>query len=185
MRTVALSAAALVLPLALTACGSDNGHDVASDATPTSATSTPTPSPTASATASPTASPTSSPTSSPTVGSYPAFAPTDYTFTLSVGCFCMDSGTPITVTVVDGKVITAVYAKDSTGRGGASAGKPADQRYWMTINDIIAKANDTTADRVTVDWPAGQDYPNQVFVDQHKDMADDEISYTITDVHLS
>jgi hypothetical protein len=172
MRRFALSAAVLVLPLALTACGADGGHGAASDPAPTSATSTPTPSPTA------------SPTVAPTVGSYPDFAPTDYSYTLSVGCFCMDTGTPITVTVAGGQVVKAVYTKGSTGRGGSHAGEPADQRYWMTINDIIAQANDTTADHVTVDWPAGQDYPNQVFVDQHKDMADDEITYTISDVQL-
>jgi len=170
MRPLALSAAALLLPLALTACGSDaGGNDAASDPAPTSATSTPTPSPTV----------------SPSAGSYPEFAPTDYTYSLSVGCFCMDAGTPITVTVVDGKVVKAVYAKADSGRGGANAGDPADQRYWMTINDVIALANDTKADRVTVDWPPGQDYPNQVYVDAHKDMADDEISYTIADVQVS
>jgi len=170
MRHLAVSAAALLLPLALTACGSDdNGHDVASDPAPTSATSTSTPAPTA----------------SPTVGSYPEFAPTDYTYTLSVGCFCMGSGTPITVTVADGQVVKAAYSQDDTGRGGTSAGEPADQRYWMTINDVIAQANDTKADHVIVDWPAGQDYPNQVTVDQHKDMADDEIYYTIADVQVA
>jgi hypothetical protein len=174
MRGLALSAAALLLPLGLAGCGSDdNGHEVASDPAPTSATSTPTP------------TPTESPTSSPTVGSYPEFAPTDYTYTLSVGCFCMGSGTPITVTVADGQVVKATYTQDDTGRGGTSAGEPAEQRYWMTINDVIAKANDTKADHVTVDWPAGQDYPNQVSVDQHKDMADDEIYYTIADVQVA
>ncbi|HET6940226.1 MAG TPA: DUF6174 domain-containing protein [Nocardioides sp.] len=168
MRPFALSAAALLLPLALTACGSDDGH-VASDPAPTSATSTPTPTPTA----------------SPTVGSYPEFAPTDYSYTLGVGCFCVGAGAPITVTVADGQVVKAVYAQDDTGRGGTSAGDPAEQRYWMTINDVIAQANDTTADQVTVDWPAGQEWPNQVSVDQHRDMADDEIYYTISDVQVT
>jgi hypothetical protein len=170
MRGFALSAAALLLPLTLTACGSgDDGHDVAPDPAPTSATSTPTPTPTA----------------SPTVGSYPEFAPTDYTYTLGVSCFCMGAGAPITVTVADGQVVKAVYAQDDTGRGGAHAGDPAEQRYWMTINDVIAQANNTQADQVTVDWPAGQEYPNQVSVDQHRDMADDEIYYTISDVQVS
>jgi Family of unknown function (DUF6174) len=168
MRPFALSAAALLLPLALTACGSDDGN-VASDPAPTSATSTPTPTPTA----------------SPTVGSYPEFAPTDYSYTLGVGCFCVGAGAPITVTVADGQVVKAVYAQDDTGRGGTSAGDPAEQRYWMTINDVIAQANDTTEDRVTVDWPAGQEWPNQVSVDQHRDMADDEIYYTISDVQVT
>jgi hypothetical protein len=160
----------MLLPLGLAGCGSDGGaHDVASDSAPPSATSTPTP----------------TPTTSPTVGGYPEFAPTDYTFTLSVGCFCMDSGTPITVTVADGQVVKAVYAKAATGRGGAQSGDAVDQRYWMTINDVIAEANDTTAQKVKVDWPDGQDYPDQVYVDKNKQVADDEISYKIDDVEVA
>jgi hypothetical protein len=173
MRAVALSAAALLLPLALAGCGSDDG-EVAADPAPTSSTSG-----TSSAT------PTASPTASPTVGSYPEFAPTDYTFQLTVGCFCMGAGAPIVVTVTDGEAVGAAYAQDDTGRGGAQAGDQADQRYWMTINDVIAAANNTSAQKVTVDWPAGQEYPNQVFVDKNKQVADDEISYSIQDVQVA
>ena len=171
MRKVALSAAVLLLPLGLAGCGSDGGsHDVASDSTPTSATSTPTP--------------TTAPTAA-TAGSYPEFAPTDYTYTLGVGCFCMDSGSPITVTVADGEVVKAVYAKDAIGRGGAQAGEAVDHRYWMTINDVIAEANNPKADHVTVDWPGGQDYPNQVSVDPNRETTDDEVFYTISNVQVA
>ena len=95
MRSFALSVAALLLPLSLAACGSsDDGDDVATDPGPT-ATSTPTPSPTA----------------APTVGTYPEFEPTDYTFELTVSCFCMDAGEPVVVTVADSEVVSAVYAE--------------------------------------------------------------------------
>jgi hypothetical protein len=172
MRPFAVPVAALLVPLALAGCGSnDDGDDVASDPAPTSATGSPTP--------------TASPSASPTVGSYPEFAPSDYTFQLSVGCFCLGTGAPIKVTVADGKAVGAVYAQDDSGRGGAQAGDPADQRYWMTINDVIAEANNTTAQKVTVDWPAGQEYPDQVYVDKNKQVADDEISYSIQDVQVS
>jgi hypothetical protein len=168
MRSLALSLAALLVPLALVACdSSDDGDDVATDPAPTTATSTP------------------SPTAEPTVGTYPEFEPTDYSFELTVSCFCAGGGTPITVTVAEAEVVGAVYTTDSTGRGGAKAGDTADQSYWLTINDIIDKANDTEADQVDVDWPAGQDYPNSVFVDSHKTMADEEVSYTIADVVVS
>jgi hypothetical protein len=168
MRSLALSVAALLVPLSLAACGSSNdGDDVATDPAPTTATSTP------------------GPTAAPTVGTYPAFEPTDYTFELTVSCFCAGAGAPITVTVEAAEVVGAIYAADDTGRGGAQAGDPADQSYWLTINDIIDKANDTKADRVDVDWPAGQDYPNSVFVDSKKTMADEEVSYTIADVVVS
>jgi Family of unknown function (DUF6174) len=167
MRSIALSAAALLLPLSLAACGSgDDGNDVATDPAPTSATSTP------------------SPTAAPTVGTYPEFEPTDYTFELTVSCFCMGAGVPIEVSVANAEVVGAVYGMDDTGRGGTKAGDPADKSFWLTINDVIAKANDTHAAQVQVDWPAGQDYPNSVSVDSDKQMADDEVSYTIAKVEV-
>ena len=111
MRSLALSVAALLLPLSLAACGSsDDGDDVATDPGPTTATSTPTPSPTA----------------APTVGTYPEFEPTDYTFELTVTCFCMGAGVPIVVTVADAEVVGAIYASESGGRDGES--RPATRR---------------------------------------------------------
>jgi len=168
MRPLALSLAALVLPLSLAACGSDDdGDDVASDPAPTTATSSP------------------SPTAEPTTGTYPAFEPTDYTFELGVQCFCAGAGVPIEVTVLDAEVVGAIYSTDDTGRGGGQAGDPVDNAFWLTINDIIDKANDTEADHVEVEWPEGQDYPDSVFVDGDKNAADDEIGYTISNVQVS
>ena len=169
MRNLALSCAALLLPLSLAACSSDGDNDdVVSDPAPTSATSS--------------TSPTASPPASPTRGSYPAFEPTEYTFELSVSCFCVGAGVPVEVTVVNAEVVGAVYTMDDSGRGGVKKGDPADQSVWMTINDVIDVANDTEADTVRVDWPAGQDYPTTVFVDGSKGMADDETSYGIANV---
>jgi predicted small lipoprotein YifL len=169
MRNLALSLAALLLPLSLAACGSDGADDdVVADPAPTSA---------------PTSAPT--PTASPTVGTYPAFAPTDYTYELTVSCFCVASGAPVLVTVVDSEVATAVHLAAGGGRGGDQAGEPADQGLQMTINDVIEAANDTEADRVDVDWPAGQDYPTSVFVDSEAKVADDEVGYAIANVVLS
>ena len=171
MRSLALSVAALLLPLSLAACGSsDDGDDVATDPGPT-ATSTPTPSPTA----------------APTVGTYPEFEPTDYTFELTVTCFCMGAGAPVVVTVADAEVVGAVYGMGQSGGrdGGIKAGDPADKNFWLTINDVIEKANDTEAASVDVEWPAGQDYPNSVYVDGSKQIADDETGYTISKVEVT
>ena len=55
----------------------------------------------------------------------------------------------------------------------------------VTINDVIDAANDKRADSVTVRWPDGQDYPNSVWVDQDRNMADEERGYTIRNVELS
>ena len=172
MRSLALSAAALLLPLSLAACGSsDDGDDVATDPGPTTATSTPTPSPTA----------------EPTVGTYPEFAPTDYSFELTVTCFCMGAGVPIVVTVADADVVGAVYGMAQGGGrdGDIKPGDRADKIFWLTINDVIEKANDTTAARVDVDWPADQDYPNSVYVDADQQIADDETGYAISKVEVS
>jgi hypothetical protein len=97
----------------------------------------------------------------------------------------MGAGVPVEVTVADSEVVGAVYSVDDSGRGEVQAGDPADHRFWMTINQVIDAANDTEADKVRVDWPAGQDYPNSVYVDSEKNMADDEIGYTIANVVVS
>ncbi len=172
VRSLSLSLAALLLPLSLAACGSDDdGDDVAKDPGSSTATATSTPSPTA----------------EPTVGTYPAFEPTDYTFELTISCFCLGAGVPIEITVQDAEVVGAVYAMAQSGGrdGDIQAGDPASESFWLTINDVIEQANDTEADLVTVDWPAGQDYPNSVYVDGHKSMADDETSYTIANVEVA
>jgi hypothetical protein len=157
---------ALVVPLlALGACG---GTTVARDPGPSAA-------PTS-------GSVSSSPSSSPTTGTYPHYQPTDYGFDLVVSCFCADSDTPIRVTVLHAKVVGAVYLGDATGRGSVHAGETADQNRWLSINDVIDAANDTSAYRVTVDWPAGQDYPNRVVVDPNQNTTDEGVGYAISDV---
>ena len=161
MTRLARAVPAALLSLALVGCGGDN-PDVASDPGPT--TSDPTP------------------TAAPTVGTYPAFEPEDYTYTLVLTCFCVGGGTPVDVTVRDGEVAEAVYGAD--GRG-AEAGKPADERLRLTINDVIAAANDTGAASVEVDWPEGQDYPTSVQVDENASTVDDELGYQVSDVEVS
>jgi hypothetical protein len=162
MTRLALAASAVLLSVVLGACGGD-GDEIASDPGP--------------ATPTPTVEPTS--TAAPTVGTYPSFAPEDYTYTLVLACFCAGGGTPVDVTVRDGEVTDATY--DGDGRG-AEAGTPADQLMWLTINDVIDEANDTDAASIEVDWPAGQDYPNSVYVDEDSDTVDEERGYQISSV---
>jgi hypothetical protein len=100
-------------------------------------------------------------------------------------CFCMGAGVPIQVTVVGGEAVGGVYAVDAGDRGGdIHAGDPADKAFWLTINDVIDKANDTEAATVTVDWPDGQDYPTSVYVDGSERIADDENTYTLANVQV-
>jgi hypothetical protein len=158
MTRLTLAASAAVLSLVLAGCGGD-GDEVATDPG--------------------TGSATTAPTAAPTVDTYPAFEPEDYTYTLVVACFCAGGGTPVDVTVRDGEVVDAVY--DSDGRG-AEAGTPADRFMWLTINDVIDEANDAEAASVQVDWPAGQDYPTSVYVDEDLNAVDEERGYQISNV---
>ena len=47
---------------------------------------------------------------------------------------------------------------------------------------MIEAANDTGAHQVTVDWPAGQDFPSCVYVDSDEMVADDERGLEVSDV---
>lgn len=159
MRTALLAAVTAGL---LTACGAgSDGTGSVRDPAPTSA------------------PPTSVPTATPTVGTYPAYQPRDYAFTLRVACFCADTGTPIRVTVADGKVVDAVYTKSDRGH---HSGDRAPRYRRLTIDDVIAAANDTSAARVEVTWPSGQDYPDSVFVDPDAHTIDEEVGYTLSQV---
>lgn len=168
MTRLLLALAALAL--LASGCGGDDGPDVASD--PGSVT--------------PTVEPT--PTDDPADGTYPGFAPTDYTYQLSVSCFCPDAGTPIAITVVDDEVTEAVLAVDGTGRGGGEKGDPAADYLRRTIDNLIDEANaarSAGAASVEVTWPDGQDYPTSIRIDQSTMMADEEVGYTISDVEVS
>jgi ABC-type glycerol-3-phosphate transport system substrate-binding protein len=159
--------------LVLTACGTDDGS-VADDPGPSEATST-----------TPSSAPTDEPTAEPTVGTYPPFEPQNYSFQLSVACFCAGAGVPIEVTVEGGSVVDAVYVADDTGRSAVKEGDPADKVFWLTINDIIDAANNTRAARVDVVWPPGQDYPSSVYVDQDERTIDEEVGYTVSNVEVA
>jgi hypothetical protein len=168
MRQVALAAAVCALSIGLTACASDHEQDdvVSSSTAPTAATGSLSP----------------SPLGSTAETRHPAFAPERYTYQLVVNCFCMGANVPIQVEVADTRVAAASYAADGAG---VKAGEPAAQAFWLTINDVIDAASDTTAAHVEVDWPEGQDYPTTVHVDRAADATDDDIVYTISDVHVS
>ena len=153
------AALALAAALLLVGCGSDGDSPTAVDPTPAS----------------------DSPTAEPTVGSYPSYAPEDYTYTLHVSCFCMGAQAGIRVTVEDGEVTDAVYADDDRG---VEAGAEVDDYRRLTINDVIDAANNTHAARVDVTWPAGQDYPSKVYVDTSERIADEEVGYSVSDVSV-
>jgi len=154
--------------LTLTGCSDDDG--VATDPGGTQGSQQPEP------------TPETAPTASPTVGGYPSYRPTDYRFTLTVSCFCPDAGVPVRVTVEDGSVTAAVYAENGPG---VHRGDPAPKHRALTIDDVIDRLNAATeAETVRVDWPEGQDYPSEVWIDESSRIADEEIGYTLTEVEV-
>lgn len=162
MKTL-LTAAATVLALtALTGCGDDDETPTAEDP----------------ASKSPE---TSEPTTPPTVGTYPEFDAADYSYVLEQVCFCPVTG-PIRVTVEDGEVTSAIVTK---GARGLPRGSEAPEYLWVTLNDVIAQANDTEAAAVDVTWPEGQDWPSKVAVDNIENATDDEITFLVRNVELS
>lgn len=123
---------------------------------------------------------TTEPTVEPTVGTYPELDAQSYTYLLEQQCFCPLAG-PVRVTVEDGEVTSAVV----TERGnGMKKGSDAPEYLWITINDVIAYANDTEAAKVDVEWPEGQDWPSKVAVDRVENAIDDEITFVVSDVQL-
>lgn len=121
------------------------------------------------------------PAAAPTVGTYPEFEPSDYSFQLTILCYCPGNA-PIDVVVEDGEVVEAVYAAKGPG---VKKGQEAPEYAWLTINDVIEAANDTEAFNVDVKWPDGQDYPTSVAVDQNEMMVDEEMTYSIKKVAVS
>jgi hypothetical protein len=161
-RAVTVVALLMACAVALSGCGARYG--VAHDGSPE-------PASVSTGTADPQAS-----------GAWPAYGVENYSYTLRIGCFCIDRGVPVTVTVRDGKVVDAVYVHKGIGH---AAGAPAAQFMRVTINDIIDAANTRHAYQVKVRWPDGQDYPTSVWVDKDANMADEEIGYSIHHVTVA
>lgn len=120
--------------------------------------------------------------SGPPAPTYPFLEAADYAYTLQIRCFCGNDGVPIEVTVEDGRAVSGIYLEDAYN--GVEAGEPAAERTWLTLNDVIAAANDTEAFSVGVDWPEGQRWPNRVSVDPQENTIDEEYGYLVSDVVL-
>jgi hypothetical protein len=157
-------ATGLVLTGTLVACG-DQAGSTAQDS---------------SAAQSETVSQTPSPTATPTTGSYPAYPHEDYDYTLTISCYCPSAGDPVRIEVRDGEVASAVYVTKTVEHNAGEAVSFEWQR--KTLQEVIDAANDTEADRVKVTWPAGQDYPTHVYVDQMRHAVDEEVAYRVTRV---
>ena len=172
-RRRALAALALVgaLTTTIVACGDDEGTtatDTSPATGPTSATAEPTP---------------SGPTAAPEPGSLPDFPYQDYAYTLEMRCYCANVDQKYRITVVGGEVSGVTWATDGDGH---AVGDPvADEYAHITIQDIIDGGNDPKAAQVDVEWPAGQAWPDSVYVDKDKMVADEEITWVISEVEAA
>ncbi|WP_436701240.1 DUF6174 domain-containing protein [Nocardioides sp. BYT-33-1] len=167
--TAALASLAALVPLLLAASACSKESDRAADRTTASA------SPSAEATDPP--STTSTTTGSAGTGAFPGYGPQDYTYELEVLCYCPQVGT-VEVVVRDGEVTEA------TSLDGPTAGRSAPDFARLTIDEIIAMANDPQVAKTRVDWPEGQDHPDAVMLDRIAQGVDDEVTYTIKNVRV-
>ena len=157
---------AVSLSASLAACGGDaDDGQVASDTSPTSAPAEPTP---------------SGPTIPPEAGSLPDYPYADYSYSLEMRCYCANQDQQYRITVAGGEVTDVTWPTEGDGH---AVGDPVSDEYArVTIQDVIDKGNDPKAAQVDVEWPAGQDYPTSIYVDQDKMVADEEVTWVISDV---
>ena len=160
---------AVSLSASLAACGGDaDDGQVATDTSPTTA-------PRATAEPSP-----SGPTVAPEAGSLPDYPYADYSYSLEMRCYCANQDQKYRITVAGGEVTDVTWATEGDGH---AVGDPVSDEYArVTIQDVIDKGNDPKAAQVDVEWPAGQDYPTSIYVDQDKMVADEEVTWVISDV---
>ena len=163
-----LAAAAALLALTLSACGGSAGADTATDPAgdPTTATASPTP---------------TAPSTAPEPGSLPDFPYADYAYTLEQRCFCANIDQRYRITVAGGQVVSVTWATAGDGHQVGDA-VPGDLNLSLTIQDVIDQGNDPKAAEVKVDWPAGQLYPTSVYIDHNRRIADEEVTWVISDV---
>ena len=157
---------AVSLSASLAACGGDaDDGQVATDTSPTSAPAEPTP---------------SGPTIAPEAGNLPDYPYADYSYSLEMRCYCANQDQQYRITVAGGEVTDVTWATEGDGH---AVGDPVSDEYArVTIQDVIDKGNDPKAAQVDVEWPAGQDYPSSIYVDQDRMVADEEVTWVISDV---
>jgi len=114
------------------------------------------------------------------VDSHPDYSgPSDYAFTLRVGCFCPYTG-PLRITVHDNEVVDVRQL-------GPVLGGPVSQDWLdeqaMTLEELDALVDRARreADDVDVTYDPTYGFPTDVYIDWIKDAVDDEIGYTVTD----
>jgi hypothetical protein len=165
LRVTSTALATAALTLALGGCG---GADEVARDEPTS-------------TGSPTSGP--APTSAPDDG---GFAPTSYSYTLQVSCYCPYAAVPVRVTVEGDTVVDAVFERGG-GRGGAVRGEQAPELLRLSIEDVLAQAEEAEeadAHEVTVEGPEDSEHPTEVYIDRNELAVDEEVGYALSELEV-
>jgi hypothetical protein len=105
-----------------------------------------------------------------------------YTYLLSRDCLCVLSGSEVTVTVENGQVVAATEA------GSQLAVESAFLIYLKTVPDLFDLIDDALLRDVAVfmvSYDATYGYPTRIEIDYSAATADDEISFTASNLSLS
>lgn len=114
------------------------------------------------------------------------FAPSSYSYTLRISCYCPYAAVPVRVTVEGDTVVDAVFERGG-GRGGAVRGEQAPELLRLSIEDVLAVAEEaraTGAHEVTVEWPEASEHPTEVYIDRNEMAMDEEVGYTMSDLEV-
>ena len=102
--------------------------------------------------------------------------PNRYEYKLHVSCFCGFPPQPVTITVQGGTIVSAI---DATGT-------PIVAQFRDTYPSIdglfavIQGAIDRDAYQLDVSYDPARGFPTSIAIDYRQNIADDEISYTVT-----
>ena len=106
--------------------------------------------------------------------------PADYAFTLNVGCFCAYTG-PLRITVYEDEVVDVRLLNPPEQRD-ESFERIIEERS-LTLSDLVEIAHraEQEADDVEVTYDPTYGFPTSIAIDWYREMADDEISYSVSD----
>lgn len=115
----------------------------------------------------------------------------DYSFDLSISCFCIQSSYgPVTV-VVKGDTVNALLnvntGLDLIDETDSTLVFAKWKNLYPSIDglfEVVESAIDDNADKLEVSYDETFGYPNSIDIDWYKNAVDDEIGYTVISLSL-
>ena len=106
--------------------------------------------------------------------------PDDYAYTLSVGCFCWFRS-PLRITVEDGAVVDVEIVEPPDDA--SSDADPIVAQWSLTLRELTAlvRRAEREAAQADVSYDAAYGFPTTAYIDWNRGIADDEVSYRVTD----